>query len=224
MFQSNKFLKYLLEADDDTADNAAPDNASDNTNDTSNVSSEDNNNQNNTGPDNNNQDDNTDAGNEPEDDDFSIDTTMDDNTGAEDNNNGQDQDTDSSDSNNSEENNEQPVKANTDIFSSLSPEEQAIKIKELKKLYAELYYASNDLLDRLNKVNLEQNNIEVVSRITKNLYTYNYYLNYYITNVFSIKSYIENDIQFNRLLAILDGIKEAINIFVKDINKDIGKK
>lgn len=102
----------------------------------------------------------------------------------------------------------EPNKANTDIFSSLSQEEQIVKIKELKNMYKDLYCSCDDILDRLNDINID--NIEQISKISTVLRTLKQYILDYLTNSFPNKSYIENDIFFNRFLAILNTVSSAL--------------
>ena len=53
------------------------------------------------------------------------------------------------------EDGEEPVEANTDIFDSLSADEQKIKIMELQRLYGEMYNSCDDISKRLNDLDTE---------------------------------------------------------------------
>lgn len=148
------------------------------------------------------------------DDDFNIDTSLDDegndDSGGDDLGGGGDDlgsDT-SSDTSSGEE--EAPVQANTDLFGSLPPEEQKMKIMELKRLYSELYSSTDDLLERINQTNTDEDNIEIIGRITSSLYAIRQYMLDYITHIFPVKPYMENDFNFNRFLAIINGIGTVI--------------
>lgn len=162
------------------------------------------------------------------DDDFDIDTDLDagDSEGENDSSGDEfDMDSDSSDSESSDtsstaDTEEEPVQANTDIFSSLTAEEQQIKIKELKKLYNDLYCSCDDLTEKINDINTDQDNLELVTRVSMTMYSLKQYISDYVSNVFASKSYIENDVQFNRFLSIVKSVTSIIN----DLNTKDDKK
>lgn len=167
------------------------------------------------------------------DDDFSIDTSLDDGSSPE-------EDAAAAQENNPEENNsadqnnntEQPVaseedpiegeeiEANTDIFSSLTAEEQQIKIKELKTLYSNLYTSCDDVLARINKLDINEDNLETISRISSSLYDIKIYISDYLTMVFPTKSYVENDVTFVRFLTIIKSITEILDDVAKKFAKE----
>lgn len=168
------------------------------------------------------------------DDDFSIDTSLDDGSSpeedaaaAQENN----PDNNSADQNNND-NMEQPVdseedpvegeeiEANTDIFSSLTAEEQQIKIKELKTLYSNLYTSCDDVLARINKLDINEDNLETISRISSSLYDIKIYISDYLTMVFPTKSYVENDVTFVRFLTIIKSITEILDDVAKKFAKE----
>lgn len=111
---------------------------------------------------------------------------------------------------------EEPVEANTDIFSSLSAEEQQIKIKELKKQFSDLYTSTDDLLAKINETETDEDNLLYMNRINMTIYYLKQYISDYMTYSFAFKSYIENDITFNRFLTILNSISAIINDIAKD--------
>ena len=86
---------------------------------------------------------------------------------------------------------------NTNIFSTLSKEEQAIKIGELKKKFNELYIYINDMYGKINDINPDEDNIEAIYRVTSGLYSLKDYVGDYIKTIFPMKSYIENDISYS---------------------------
>ena len=169
------------------------------------------------------------------DDDFSIDTSLDDGSSPE-------EDAAAAKENNPEENNsadqnnndnvEQPIaseedpiegeeiEANTDIFSSLTAEEQQIKIKELKTLYSNLYTSCDDVLARINKLDINEDNLETISRISSSLYDIKIYISDYLTMVFPTKSYVENDVTFVRFLTIIKSITEILDDVAKKFAKE----
>lgn len=163
------------------------------------------------------------------DEDFSIDTSLDDGGDINDNQQGDDNSGDDlsddmgdeSDNNSgedsSEDGNESEANAvNTDIFASLTAEEQQIKIKELKKLFNSLYSSCDDILERINNLEVNEENLKPLSKISSTIYDIKIYISDYMTTIFPTKTYIENDVVFVRFLTIINSIT--------DILEDISKK
>ena len=112
---------------------------------------------------------------------------------------------------------------NTDIFSTLSKEEQAIKIGELKKKFNELYIYITDMYGKINDVNPDEDNLEAIYRVTSGLYSLRDYVGDYIKSIFPMKSYIENDIAYNRFLTIIQSITQVINTLASEIEEKVQK-
>lgn len=162
-------------------------------------------------------------------DDFNIDASLDnneDNSGEEDESieseDNSSNDNSSSDSSNEEESdgNSEINQDNTDIFASLTAEEQQIKIKELKLLYKNLYSSCDDILDRINDIETDEYNIYIFKRIASAMYNLKKYIADYLVHVFPKKSYVENDIAFNRFLMILKSITNILDKFKQKVDKD----
>lgn len=193
------------------------------TDDTENVNTADNNenktddNQNNDGEDQNNTDENQEENNdELTDDDLTIkepEEDTDDNKEADTTDNTE-EDTTSDDT--SDTVTDSPAKeAERQLFDSLSPEEQAIKNNMLKKLYIELYTNCNNIIDKLNNIGSELDEVNPqIKRVLALLFNLKQMIDDYLTNIYKTKSYIENDIMFNRYLSVLNSVKNII----KDIN------
>ena len=105
---------------------------------------------------------------------------------------------------------EEPVKNNTDIFSNLTSEEQAIKIAELKRLYDELYTSCDDYITKFNDIDYDNIPIHVVERVSTALGNLRIYMRDYILHVFPIKSYIENDYKYNEFLYVFHSIASIL--------------
>ena len=161
------------------------------------------------------------------DDDFDIDASLDDGDDGGENSDSSPSDSDSddgssgSDSAGGDNNSDEEVNDdNTDIFSSLSAEEQQIKIKELKGLYQQMYTSCDELLDRINNLEFTEDSLPVMTRITYALYDLKKYISEYIISIFPRKSYIENDIAFNRFLMILNSVKDILSRYQKKSERD----
>ena len=117
---------------------------------------------------------------------------------------------------------EEPVPANKDVFSTLTAEEQAIKIKEQKKQFNDMYIYVDDLINKINDIQLDEDNTIIIERISKNLYNLRDYLNEYITAIFATKDYISNDVFFNRFLQVLYSIDSTMQDLAKSRAKKLG--
>jgi hypothetical protein len=114
---------------------------------------------------------------------------------------------------------EEPVEANTDIFSSLSADEQSVKIFELQRLYAQLYNSCNDISKRINDLDTDEKDLEIISRVGDSITQLKKYIEDYLTKHFSKKSFVENDIMYNRFLAILSSITSVLQELSKSRDK-----
>lgn len=112
---------------------------------------------------------------------------------------------------------------NTEIFDSLTPEEQAVKIKELKRLYKELYTSVSDLADRIDDTRVDEDNIDAMDKINSDIFTLKSSIRDYFTNTFETKSYIENDIKFSQFLYYLNSIRDVVDKVASSNEKKHGE-
>ena len=156
------------------------------------------------------------------DDEFNIDTSLGDEEGGEDSEEGDDSGLDDTSSGSTTTSTEEPVPANKDILTTLTAEEQAIKIKEQKKQFNNMYIYIDDLINKIGDIELDEDNTEVVERISKRLYNLREYLNEYITTIFPSKDYISNDIFFSRFLQVLYSMDSVLQDLAKSRAKKLG--
>lgn len=224
MFRRKSIFDILNEAEEDeNSSSSSSDENSDSGNDTESTSDD---------SADSSTDDDTESDNSEDDggddEDFSIDTDLDDvedSDGDSSDSSSDDSstsDTSSSDSS-STDSDEEPVEANTDIFNSLTAEEQKIKIKELKNMFGELYLSCNDLLEKINLIDADDDMLDTITRLSMTLYSLKQYIGDYIKNTFVMKSYIENDVAFNRFLAILNSVSNITNEIADIRDEKIGK-
>lgn len=210
------FDRIINEAEDDDDVAAAPqDNNPDNDNSDQNTET-----------DTNNAEETNDNDEFGSDDDYDINTNLtDEDTGENDITTSTDTDS-SADSGSSYDSStdEEPIKQNTNIFSQLTKEEQDIKISELKKLYNELYVTCDDMLNKINFINPDEDTMIPLSKITSALYSLKQYIGDYIKKLFPIKSYIENDVTYNRYLTIIQSITKIINSISDEVEEKIQKE
>lgn len=217
-FARKTIFDILKEAEED--DNSEVETTSSENNETSTEKNDDNTN---TDSESNSVEDNND--------DFDIDTNLNDDDIDGDISSDKDSQTDTStntsdsigDSSDSVDSEDKPVEANTNIFSSLSNEEQQIKISELKRLYNDLYCSCDDTLLRINDIDPDED-LEVLTRIAATLYRLKHYIADYMTNKFAINSYIENDVEFNRFLVIFNSVASVIEELAKQKESKLNKK
>lgn len=103
-----------------------------------------------------------------------------------------------------------------DMFETLSEAEKRQKIATLKKLFLNLYKSCDMIIDRYDTVIGKYENIsQIGKRVILTLYDLKAYIGDYLIQIFDSKSYIENDIMFNRCLSVLNGIKMVTKDVVK---------
>ena len=119
---------------------------------------------------------------------------------------------------------EEVKKGNTDLFASLTAEEQSIKIMELKRLYNDLYTSTDDLLYKLSSSTIEQVDPRVLSRIQSQMEELRRILQDYIINSFAIKTYYENDVNYSIFLSMFTTIRGVFDEVNKQNEQNSSKK
>lgn len=118
-----------------------------------------------------------------------------------------------------EQEEEQPVdelKAKEEeIYSNLTDEQLDIKHRELKTRFLDLYDMTSKIVDRIGDATVTEENIGVIEYISKNLSELRDMISDYVSSVYQTKSYTENSVNYNRFLAVLNGIDKML----EEINK-----
>ena len=122
-----------------------------------------------------------------------------------------------------EEPEDEPNEDNTDIFASLTAEEQQMKIMELKNQFNSLYVSCDDLLEKLNAISVDEDSNDFINRMSTSLFDLRTYIADYLIYTFSQKSFVENDIMFNRFLAIVNSMSIALEKFQKRVEAERGE-
>ena len=78
-------------------------------------------------------------------------------------------------------------------------------------------------MERINSIDPDQDTIDVTSRVAATMYSLKNYISDYITNIFATKSYIENDVAFNRFLSIIKSVTIVIDDITKMKSEKVGK-
>lgn len=223
--------KYIFEADDDQpADNTetptvdtGDDSSEGDTDSNTDNDGEENNSEENTEDEqnNDNQEEDNSEEDQNEDNDYDIDTEPDAEEENTDDNTGDSGNSDSGETDNNNTDTEEK-ELDRELFDTLSESEKKRKISTLKKLYMELYSKCNTLIDKFNQITDDGNEDfnPVIKRILTVLYDMKEYVSYYLLNVYDNNSYIENDINFNRYLSVLNGIKHITEELQKEKKKE----
>jgi hypothetical protein len=122
-----------------------------------------------------------------------------------------------------EEPEDEPNEDNTDIFASLTAEEQQMKIMELKNQFNSLYVSCDDLLEKLNAISVDEDSNDFINRMSTSLFDLRTYIADYLIYSFSQKSFVENDIMFNRFLAIINSMSIALGKFQNRVEAERGE-
>jgi hypothetical protein len=172
--------------------------------------------------------DNGDNNQELSDSDFDIDTS--DDTPADDGTDtgGEDDNTDnnsSNDSSNSSGGSEAAVdtpakKKDREIFDSLSAEEQKLKTVKLKELFMKLYSRCGQIIEKYDSLGVRYEDLtEPIKNSVNALYSLKDTISSYLLYLFDSKTYLENDIMFNRFLVAMNQIK-LITKDMRDSHKE----
>ena len=104
------------------------------------------------------------------------------------------------------------IEKEKEIYDTLSPEEQQMKDKNLRKLYADLYTNINQIIDKLDSISIEMEDVNTqAKRLIMILYEYKQLIHDYFSNLYNSKSYIENLQNFEKYKLFLFGIQNIIN-------------
>ena len=96
------------------------------------------------------------------------------------------------------------------IFDQLTPEQKKIKTEELKNRFVELYDRCNGIIDRINSANKSTEDAKVFEFINNTLFSLKNTCKDYIDRTFDTKSYIENNITFQKCLVVMQGINDIL--------------
>ena len=97
-----------------------------------------------------------------------------------------------------------------EIFADLSDEQKAIRTKELKDRFVELYNLTLAFKEKVDYVKKTSDNMQVITRVSKTLDKLSDMIAHYIHKTFNTKSYIENKSDFYYCLWVLDRINELM--------------
>lgn len=102
-------------------------------------------------------------------------------------------------------------KIEDELFSSLTPEQIAIKNHELKNQFIELYSIIGSTLVRINDISKTNENINVLKFITERLLELREMVDFNVTTAYQTRTYIENNIIYQQCIATLNAIADIID-------------
>jgi len=97
-----------------------------------------------------------------------------------------------------------------EIFEDLTDEQKAIRTKELKDRFIELYNVTLAFKEKVDYVKKNSDNMKIITKVSKSLDKLSDMISYYITKTFNTKSYIENKSDFYYCLWVLDRLNELM--------------
>ena len=104
-----------------------------------------------------------------------------------------------------------------EIFDSLSTDEQRVKNTKLKEQFIDLYEHIDQISKKFDAIGHEYEDYSsAIKKSLDILFNLKSMISTYLLNLFDSKTYIENDIMFNRYLSVLNGL----NIATEEIKKE----
>ena len=82
---------------------------------------------------------------------------------------------------------------------------------ELQRLYGEMYNSCDYISKRLNDLDTDESNIDIISRVSDSMNILKKYIQDYLIGSFAKKSYVENDIMYNRFLSIISSLTDILD-------------
>ena len=101
----------------------------------------------------------------------------------------------------------------------LSTEKLELRHRELKKQYLEMYDVIVNIMDRISSSSVDEENIGVIEYVSETLSTLKTMIIDYIDKTYPLNSYIENSVNYNRFLAVLQGVNKILEDLDKRQNK-----
>lgn len=101
----------------------------------------------------------------------------------------------------------------------LSTEKLELRHRELKKQYLEMYDTVVTIIDRIGSASVQEEDIGIIEYVSETLSTFRTMITDYIDKTYALNSYIENAVNYNRFLAVLQGVNKILEELDKKQNK-----
>lgn len=102
-----------------------------------------------------------------------------------------------------------------EIFDQLSEEEKEVKRKELKKMYILLIEKAESIFSLTQEISKTDDTVKVVDYVSNTLMDLKTYLSDYVSTIYDSRTYLQNNVNFQKFLAIFD----SIHAIFKEIKK-----
>lgn len=105
-----------------------------------------------------------------------------------------------------------------EMYSNMSPEQLDIMHRELKSRFIDIYNICTNTIERLSAVHVSEDNVSTLEYISRTLSTTKDMIVDYIDNIYKSKSYIENNINYNKYLVIINAVNKMLESIDNDVN------
>lgn len=107
-----------------------------------------------------------------------------------------------------------------EIFDQLSEEEKEMKRNELKKLYVLLIEKAESIFNLTQEITKTDDTVKLIDYVLNTLMDLKTYLGDYVSDVYDNRTYLQNNVNFQKFLAIFDSIHAIFQEIVKMDEKD----
>lgn len=107
-----------------------------------------------------------------------------------------------------------------ELFSDLTSEQNAIKDKELKRLFIELYKMCDTTVNRINAIAKTDNNMRVLTFCAKKIIELRDSIDYHLNETYWTKLYLDNLIIYKTCIAQYNNVNEILKKLIPDEYKN----
>lgn len=105
-----------------------------------------------------------------------------------------------------------------EMYADMSPEQLDIMHRELKSRFIDIYNICTNTIERLSAVHVSEDNVSTLEYISRTLSTTKDMIVDYIDNIYKSKSYIENNVNYNKYLVIINAVNKMLESIDNDEN------
>lgn len=118
-----------------------------------------------------------------------------------------------------------PKEKEQELFATLKPEQLSLKQEELKRQFKNLYDSINGSLEKLKKVSHTSQDDHLIDFLVRKLLDIRDISRDYLVKTFDTKSYVENQIQLQRLISIFSMITTLVsNVYLARVKREIASE
>lgn len=118
-----------------------------------------------------------------------------------------------------------PKEKEQELFASLKPEQLVLKQEELKKQFKNLYDSVNGSLEKLKKVSHTSQDDHLLDFLVRKLLDVRDICRDYLVKTFDTKSYVENQIQLQRLISVFSMVTTLVsNVYLARVKRELASE